>query len=578
MKEKRNILKTIFSEKKLRVYNIIIILICMIIFEFGYCNHTFTEKLMQGEITRFYFSICRGVCYLAILIATILINKKLNFKLIEDTYNNKIKRILLFVYIIITIFIIGKIFLNAMIAEGTTILMSQLSMILLMIIGGFVIVIYISSNFTTNIIFMSILSSVLSITCTTYNVLDEKKHFMESYNISYLNLDFSNPVVDKQFMQEIKRGTHYTQMADYYKVPYVYEEGQIPEDDVPDSTPASVNPILYIPSALGITVARILKGSIADVFILGRIFNLITYSLLIILTLKILPFKKYVFFMIAATPMLVCLAGTYSPDGIGMGVISLFIAYCFKLYDKKEKINIKQLILLTILYCLTLTFKSMSYFAIGIVVFILPIKKIIKQNNKKLLWIVPVLAICMLLIFTIQPKVNIIQGDTRGGNTGAIPQIQNLLQHPSFIIKVAYNHITQSLLNFDWLKEMNFIHYFSNISGQVFLCMIIFYFYIAIKDDSINLTKKNKVICICTFLLIYAITSAALYFTFTPIGYNTVTGYQPRYLFPLISLILICVSNKNLKNVEEKEKLVIKLVFISNLFIIISAIGAIFKW
>ena len=56
MKEK-NILKTIFSENKLKIYNIIIILISIIIFEFGYCNHTFTENLMQGKITNFYFSI-----------------------------------------------------------------------------------------------------------------------------------------------------------------------------------------------------------------------------------------------------------------------------------------------------------------------------------------------------------------------------------------------------------------------------------------------------------------------------------------------------------------------------------------
>lgn len=577
MKEK-NILKTIFSKNKLKIYNIIIILICMIIFEFGYCNHTFTENLLNGEITTFNFSICRGVFYFAVLIATIIINKKFDFEQIENTYDNKLKKILFLIYVVIAICILGYICLRALLVEGTTILMTQLTMVLLTIIGGFTVIVYISSNFTTNIVSMLILASVLSVTCSTYNVLDEKKHFMEAYNISYLNLDFSNPIVDKQFMEEIPRGTHYTKMADYYKIPYVFEEGEIPENDVPDSTPAGTNPILYIPSALGITFARFLKGSVADVFLLGRMFNLITYGILIIIALKVLPFKKNIFFVMAATPMLLCLAGTYSPDGIGMGVISLFIAYCLKLYEQKEQINIKQIIILVILYFLTLTFKSMSYFAIGLIVFILPVIKIIKHNKKKLLWLIPVLVVFMIIMLIIQPKVDMVQGDSRGGSAGAIPQIQNLLSHPSLIIEVAYNHIMNSLLNFSWLQGMEFVHYFSNISASVFLCMLIYYFYVAIKDDSINFNKKNKIIFIITFFVIYAITSAALYLTFTPVGYNTVTGYQSRYLFPILFLILICISNKNVKNTEPKENTIVKLVFISNLFIIISTIGAIFKW
>lgn len=577
MKEK-NILKTIFSKNKLKIYNFVIIIICMIIFEFGYCNHTFTENLSYGEITNFYFSICRGIFYIAVLISVFLINKKVDFQQIENTYDNKLKRILIYIYILIMMFVLSYIFFKAILIEGTTILLVQFSMVLLTIIGGFVVVIYVSSNFTVNVVSMMILASVLSITCSTYNVLDEKKHFMEAYNISYLNLDFSNPIVDKQFMEEIPRGTHYTKMVEYYKIPYVYEEGKIPENDKIDSTPNDNNPILYIPGALGIALARMLNGTVADVFMMGRMFNLIVYSALIILILKILPFKKNIFFVIAATPMLVCLAGTYSPDGLGMAVISLFIAYCFKLYDKKENINIKEIIILASLYFLTLAFKNMAYFAIGLIIFILPIKEIIKYNGKKLFVLIPLTIGLILIMFLVQPKVNVVQGDLRGGSSGAVSQIHSLMETPQLIIEVIYNHITNSLLNFNWLKDMNFSYYFSDISTQVFLCMIIYYFYVAIKDSSINFKIKNKIIFFVIFLLIYGITSMALYLTFTPVGYNTITGYQARYLFPIISLVLISVSNKNLINNESKESEIMKLVFISNLFIIISVNGAIFNW
>ena len=73
-------------------------------------------------------------------------------------------------------------------------------------------------------------------------------------------------------------------------------------------------------------------------------------------------------------------------------------------------------------------------------------------------------------------------------------------------------------------------------------------------------------------------TSAVLYLTFTPIGSEFLAGYSSRYLFPIILLVLICISNDKLKNNDNKKNEIMKIDFINSLFIIVSLIGAIFKW
>ena len=577
-KSNEKIWSKIFCPTNLKIYNIIIFFMAIIIFELGYCNHTFTENLIQGEITTFYFSICRGVIYILAFIAVMLFNLKVNFEGIQKSYQNRKKRIVVITYFSIAIIILLGIGLKAILTEGTTILLIQLSMLLLAILGGATSVIYISSNYTVNIISMFLLLSIFAITCKTYNVLDEKKHFMEAYNISYGNLDFNNPIVDKQFMENIPRGTHYITMAENFKTPYNYEKGEIPEDDKADSTPAAYSPVLYMPSAFGILLGRLLGGSVADVFFLGRIFNLLTYMGLAVIILKILPYKKNITFAILMIPLLTCLAGTYSSDALGMGLVTLFVAYCLKLYQDKENITLKKLLILIALYGLTLTFKSMSYIGIGLLIFILPLKDILKKMKHKTIWLI-LFGLCILgLVLLIQPKIDIDAGDARVENTGFSAQLENIIEHPSILLKVAYNHLTQSLLNYNWLVDINFRHYFSEAATWIFLIMLIYYIYIALKDDSINFGKKEKIIFIITFLVVYGMTSAVLYLTFTPVGSEVLTGYSPRYILPIVLLILMCVSNKNLKNTEMPTDTLIKTNFICEIFLLTSLIGSIFMW
>ena len=85
-KSNEKIWSKIFCPTNLKIYNIIIFFMAIIIFELGYCNHTFTENLVQGKITTFYFSICRGVIYILAFVAVMLFNLKVNFEGIQKYF------------------------------------------------------------------------------------------------------------------------------------------------------------------------------------------------------------------------------------------------------------------------------------------------------------------------------------------------------------------------------------------------------------------------------------------------------------------------------------------------------------
>lgn len=80
-------------------------------------------------------------------------------------------------------------------------------------------------------------------------------------------------------------------------------------------------------------------------------------------------------------PMMLVLAGTYSIDGMCVGLVSIFVAYCLKIYNTSETISLKQFTILTLLFIAMLLAKSMAYILVALIVFILPLWKTLKKNK-----------------------------------------------------------------------------------------------------------------------------------------------------------------------------------------------------
>ena len=158
-------------------------------------------------------------------------------------------------------------------------------------------IIYISNNSIKNVIVtLSALGILFSIVTNFNHAIDEKKHFMSAFNMSFGNFDFEkNPITDKQ-IETLPQLSKFTTIDAFLKTRYIPEiTHDVNLEDVP-STPANYSAILYIPSAIGMALARVMGGSIIDMYILGRIFNLIAYGVLICIALINKVNKSYLKF------------------------------------------------------------------------------------------------------------------------------------------------------------------------------------------------------------------------------------------------------------------------------------------
>lgn len=537
-------------ERLLKIFTFIIYLSSIAIYEIGICN--------GNQLKDFSFSISRVGLYVVFIILLAIFSKKFTREALES-FKYKVKGISIILYIIIGIVITIYLF-------GVWTSSYQKATLLLTFLMGLIFLLYVSTNYIKNTIILTFsLAMVFTISTDFNHGLDEKKHMMSALNIAGGNFNYiKNPMAEPAY-NNIIFNCDMDSFAQFYKIKYktgLTSEWNLTEADklyYVSSSPAEYNPIVYLPSALGIVYTKTLGGSIADGYITARLFNLIAYLVMIVGILKILPYKKKIFFLIYMMPFTVVLSASLSIDGICIGILGIFIAYCLRLLEKNvQNIKLIHILVLMVLFLLCLLVKDMAYFAIILFVFILPVFKILKNNKKGLPIIILMIIISMIIcgFFAFRKLNSTVDGggDPRGGETSVSGQIEFLKSKPSNIVWVGVGIITNFLLDYRWFSYLTG-GFFGKYASQMFTLQVIIILYASFTDCSVKMKKKTKIVSILTFLAILFSTSMMLYLTFTPVGEFYVAGYQPRYLTPILPLVLMVTSsNKFLNNISEEDE------------------------
>lgn len=555
-----------FTNKDIFTITTAIYFAIIVIYELFYCNFEFVLKI----IPTYNFSLYRFIAYLIIY----LVFYKFKDKFIEraiDGFQSKFKCYFVDISIIII--------LSILIASLSLIIITKtftISNIILFISGLMLslLIFYISNNMLQNVVVTALLiGTIFSISITFNNQLDEKRHFLSSYSIATGNFNLKKASIDESVaaMPKPMNTRHFIQYFKEYPTNNITKEFS---DKAIEDTPTDYLNFSYIISGLGIFIAKTLGGSIADIYITGRIFNLLGYIFIMVLALKVLPYKKNILYAMFFMPMLLALASVYSVDGIGTAIIALFIAYCLKL-QQQENITIKETIYLIILLILAALIKSVGYVGIALIIFILPLKKIIKQNKKYMKYIAIFFAaiICIITLVYIM-RINE-PGDSRMQNTNTLMQFKFIMQNPLQYAKILLLHIIKVFKNIKGLSFLNAPMYFNTTYYYVFIVLTTYLLFISITDSTKQLNYKTRLVFIFTFLTILAMTSTAMYLGYTPVGANYILGFQMRYMFPILFLLLssISITRLELKNNFKFNTLVLS--YISSIFLIISVVDVI---
>lgn len=560
-KIKKTLTKNFLNQKKvqetiLKVVTTLIFLLIIIVYELLFCNSNF---LLNKGI--YNFSFFRVIVYIVVIALYIIFSGKILKQTIE-TFSSKFKRYTAMIYYALALGIFIFLFIRV-----DFIALPKLALYIIAVLMGTIFITYVQKDYVKNMILVSSTFGVVFAISTDLNhPYDEIRHFISAFNVSVGNFDFEDYKMDEQ-LKQIPLNSSYMQISQFFEKNYDTKiEEQVNEDEFL-YTPAPYSFIIYLFSGFGIFLANVLGGSLADIYIAGRIFNLIFYTILAVVTLKILPFKKQIFAAILMIPMILCLSASYSIDGICVGLVSIFIAYCLKIYDSKKVLTIKDMLKLALCFLLLLLAKSMAYICVALIFLILPLKETIKKNKKYIPIMIAVSIIaCICLVFgVLYVKDTKVVDDPRGGSDVSA-QIEYCLENPLKIIQILGNHMVKTLFAPNWLEVTNSVAFFGEYSTLIFIFMITLLVYIAILDDSKKFNIKEKIIFSISFLAVFFMTSVVLYLNFTKVGSGTINGYQARYLFPILSLIFMGMNLKCV-SVKKSENTVIILTILSNIIV-----------
>lgn len=522
----------------------IIYCVIVLLYELFYCNFRF----FTGAIQSYNFSLYRIIVYCVVY----FIYYKLKDKFINnavETLNSKAKCCFIDIIIFFTILLSLVLICIAIKNLSVNIIIAFIALLMFNLFA-----LYISNSIVKNAIITALLFGIIfSISVTFNNQLDEKRHFLSSYSVAIGELNLKNPKVDET-VADMPRMMKTTQFIEYFEQNVAEKTTEDFSNKRLEDTPNNYMVVSYLVSGTGIFISKLLGGSVADIYITGRIFNLLGYIALIILALKTLPYKKYIFYSIFFMPMLLALASVYSADGIGTALVALYIAYCLKLHEK-DNINIKEVSILLLLLILAASIKSVGYIGIALIIFILPLKKIISQNKKYIKYIIPLFLIILLaVLFVYKSNINA-PGDTRVQGTDTKAQFEYVLNNPLQYCKILINHTIDTFTSLRGMSFLNAPMFFNKTYYNMFLVITMYLLFISITDSSKQIKIKNRLLFIFTFLVVFAMTSTSMYLSYTKVGANYINGHQMRYIFPTLSLLLMSISIKKFGlDIEKKFK------------------------
>lgn len=390
---------------------------------------------------------------------------------------------------------------------------------------------------------------------TPYSISDESKHINTAYRYSNV-LTFSGgyrtgngDMLKRSEDMEVFGLRTTPSLSTYYVVfTHIFD---IDKSNKMLATPGETlgNICQYIPTAVGMTVARIYKLGYIALIHIARIYNLSFFILMAYLAIKKAPFGKMIFFITAMLPMTMQRAASCSYDAIVNGVGLLFIAYTLNIAFKSKKLKKVNIITLLILGGVFVAAKAGIYIFVLMLLLIIPKEKF--KNNKAYFLSLGGLMIATVAILLYFNSVKLSYTLTMSGNE--LEEFNYKISYPfSYIFSNPLGFIK---LFFNTIIEKTGYYISSLIGGQlradaikipniitISFVLLLGLSAIKRKEENQYLSRYAEVVMgIIITAVFIAFHFAAL--TWTPYGDSVIYGVDGRYF--LISLVLFMYIVRN---------------------------------
>lgn len=300
------------------------------------------------------------------------------------------------------------------------------------------------------------------------------------------------------------------------------------------------NRIGYLPHVIGIWIGQILSLPFQYQFLAGRLGSALLYCICIYWGMKRLKSGQSLLFLVALLPTVIFQSASYSYDG-WLNILTLlgFSYFIGEMQRPHEPVTTFELCIILLAPAIGCLPKAV-YGCILPIFLLMPKEKFADQRSYKRY----LLTCCAITAVTLATYVVpfILQGaftatgDSRGGDVSGTGQLAFIFSNP-----IAYTKILLGFLK-DYLNPNNsygYTGFLAYLGGTdihwIYMLLLLSAALLDRKHSDHNYQGLIYKIVPFTFLfgtLCLAVT--ALYISFNPVGNNTVNGFQPRYIIPLL--------------------------------------------
>lgn len=319
------------------------------------------------------------------------------------------------------------------------------------------------------------------------------------------------------------------------------------------------NMINYLPTSILLKVLSLFNMKYTTKLIIARLIKLVFYSLIIALSVRIIPIFKPLTLLIGIIPQSLFLATNFSYDPVvNMFLILAFSIFIKEYHEKNKKLSLKSALIFSVSALFGILPKAV-YAPVILIALLLPKEKF-KNVKQRLLFkgtIIGLFVACMLTFILPLLADPSSRNDYRGGNTSAVEQVRLIVRNPVSFITIFWREaVLQTPNRLVAPETIGTLSYYGSMSSDTSYLLI----WLAIILAAIGENKKGKISFLrrVILLLIIAVTMCfiwgSMYLGFTPVGENVINGVQFRYFLPFyLPLIYILMGDSIKSNINQKS-------------------------
>lgn len=404
---------------------------------------------------------------------------------------------------------------------------------------------------------------------------DEHAHFWRTYEIANGNLvsEITNEFptsVARMIIDENKK--YHINDINYQSTLEKFENDLNPEDKTALAVGATAgnSPFSYLPPLVGTFIGMVLKLKPVIIVYMGRLCNVIAYSILMYFSIKLMPKKKWkqIIAIIGLFPMSLNLAASYSPDTTIISVAIFMFAYVMHLKFGERKVQWKDPIILGISAFIIVICKIV-YFPMLLLFFLIPKEKFANQKMRILAFVV------MIGVFLAGNGIwkLVPQGSGEVAiRASATEQLYYTVSDPMRTLGIMAN--TVITLTPQYMMEMVGGWNTPNIISVILLALLLLTIFYQ-EDDKIELKIQDKIWLWVISIIEIGLIFVGFYVSWTKAHWDFVDGIQGRYFLPILPLISVAMTKGlvegKIKNKEWKLLWIIILLYIPTIVTTIQA-------